>query len=197
MKNSAACVRLAALQDENAPADVNAEQATGGEHDAAGGDDARGTEAIDWAAEYRRRRSLTYALLTTKPRDLLLLMRYVLGPMMEYLMSEIEHASMHHHSAMLHRWATTGHYGDDEDFSGKWPLLIAATGSSDLACMRALEEKHKAENLACMHPSCRTIAFNNLAFQMLGREAGLIHETFVKLHGQPKFLLLKLAQDPG
>ena len=63
--------------------------------------------------------------------------------------------------------------------------------------LRAPEEKHKAENLACMHPSCRTIAFNNLAFQMLGREAGLIHETFVKLHGQPKFLLLKLAQDPG
>ena len=84
-------------------------------------------------------------------------------------MSEIEHASMHHHSAMLHRWATTGH-GDDKDFGRKWPLLIAATGSSDLACMGASEEKHKAENLACMHPSCRTIAFNNLAFQMLGRE---------------------------
>ena len=59
---------------------MNAEQANVGEHDAAGGDDARGTEAIDWAAENRRRLFFDVRVVDNKAERLALAHALCSGP---------------------------------------------------------------------------------------------------------------------
>ena len=155
-----------------------------------------GDGQIDWAAQNRAQRQKAFEWLATKPADRIMAMRFILDPMMVYLLSEIDTSSYHWQAATLHESVISDSIGSGKLLGEKWPLLIAAEGTNDARCMKALESKHEDPALRHFRSAAKKIRMNHMIFKLLGRDASWVHTKLVVLHGSILFKLFRTIKDP-
>ena len=80
-----------------------------------------GDGQIDWAAQNRAQRQKAFEWLATKPADRIMAMRFILDPMMVYLLSEIDTSSYHWQAATLHDSVISDSIGSGKLLGEKWP----------------------------------------------------------------------------
>ena len=132
---------------------------------------------VDYARENRIQRDKAYRWLMTKPADRVMVMRYILDPMIVYMLSEIDAASYHWQTATLHGNVNADTIGSGRLLGERWPLLTAVEGKNDNRCMEALAQKHEDPLLHHFRDAANTIRTDHMLFKHLSRQASLVHST--------------------
>ena len=114
------------VADEEAP-----EIQVGGAAEVSARSNDKGEGERDYASENRIQRQKAFEWLMIKPADRIMIMKYILDPMMVYMLSEIEFASYHWQSATLHENIAADEIGSGKLLGEKLPFLVAAEGKND------------------------------------------------------------------
>ena len=124
-------------------------------------------------------------------------MKYILDPMMVYMLSEIDRASYHWQSATLHENIAADEIGSGKLLGEKWPFVVVAEGKNDSRCMQALARKHEDGELQHFRHAAKTIRMNHLLFKFLSREASWVHSKLIVHHETLQYKLFLLIKDPS
>ena len=109
------------VADEEAP-----EIQVGGAAEVSARSNDKGEGERDYAAENRIQRQKAFEWLMIKPADRIMIMKYILDPMMVYMLSEIDSASYHLQSATLHENIAADEIGSGKLLGDKLHFVVVA-----------------------------------------------------------------------
>ena len=79
-----------------------------------------------------------------KPAVRIMIMKYILDPMMVYMLSEIDSASYHWQSATLHENIAADEIGSGKLLGEKWLFVVVAEGENDSRCTFGMQRRPSA-----------------------------------------------------